>query len=218
MKVTIVKIAVFAVAFAIGFVVYEGVVALLKNAESFTTSYRPPKQTTDGISKQKVESVLKRTQKHIQCINRYIDTPEKFEECDTVKRSDATAKDPKKVRIVKSKSKQSSVFIASLYFMMIALFALVFSVWFTAGILHLSCKLTSLSGWAVQLPPMLGVAGTMYAMATFASAKSSSGVMSLFRDNIADAVGTTIVGIAFFALNSLFFALIQQEEFSDETE
>lgn len=218
MKATIVKIAVFAVAFAIGFVVYEGVITLLKNAESVTTSYRPSKQTTDDISEQKAETVLKRTQKRMQCIDRYIETPERFEECDTIKRSDATAKDPKKVRTFELKPKQSGVFITSLYFMMIALFALVFGIWFIDGILHLPCKLTHLSSWAVQLPPMLGVAGTMYAMATFASAKSSSGVVSLFRDNIADAVGTTIVGIAFFALNSLFFTLIQQEEYNDETE
>jgi len=64
--------------------------------------------------------------------------------------------------------------------------------------------------WAIQLPPMFGVAGTMYALAMFASASSSEGVLQLFRSNVADAVGTTLYGIFIYALN-LALASLRKE-------
>lgn len=106
---------------------------------------------------------------------------------------------------------QNLTFIRLLYTAMIGMFALVFAT--TMGRLVIGTDhtlLRRLSGWATVLPPMFGVAGTMAALATFAGVDPSH-LAAAFRTNVGDAVGTTIVGIAFYTLN-LFMLTLQGDD------
>lgn len=98
-------------------------------------------------------------------------------------------------------------FVSTLYAGMVGMFALVFATAMgsLAGMDH--ALLRRLSGWATVLPPMFGVAGTMAALAAFAGVDPSR-LAEAFRTNVGDAVGTTIVGIAFYTLNLLLLTLM----------
>ena len=114
----------------------------------------------------------------------------------------------KKLFAFVSKTLQNLTFVSTLYAGMVGMFALVFATAMgslLAGMDH--ALLRRLSGWATVLPPMFGVAGTMAALAAFAGVDPSR-LAEAFRINVGDAVGTTIVGIAFYTLNLLLLTLM----------
>lgn len=66
--------------------------------------------------------------------------------------------------------------------------------------------------WAINVPPSLGVLGTIVALASALSAKESlapSDFVTVFMQNFQDAVGTTIVGGLVYAINLLLYALAE---------
>ena len=120
----------------------------------------------------------------------------------------ATSNDSLKIFFdIVSTKLQNLTFVSSLYVGMVGMFALVFATAMgsLAGMDH--ALLRRLSGWATVLPPMFGVAGTMAALAAFAGVDPSR-LAEAFRTNVGDAVGTTIVGIAFYTLNLLLLTLM----------
>lgn len=62
-------------------------------------------------------------------------------------------------------------------------------------------------------PPILGVVSTLFAFGSFAATSSTSGeLMELFRENVFDAVTTTIYGGLVYTINSLLHIKISQKE------
>ncbi len=71
----------------------------------------------------------------------------------------------------------------------------------------------NISEFSINVPPVLGVVATLFAFGSFAMASSSSGeLMTLFRENVFDAVTTTIYGGLVYAINTLLHIQIAQEE------
>jgi len=71
----------------------------------------------------------------------------------------------------------------------------------------------NISEYSTNTPPVLGVAATLFAFGAFAASSSSSGeLMTLFRENVFDAVTTTIYGSLVYTINSLLHIKIAQEE------
>jgi len=67
----------------------------------------------------------------------------------------------------------------------------------------------SISEFNIQVPPMAGIAGTLYSVAAFASASDSvSSVISLFKENISYAIGTTLFAIVVYIINRFIHIFI----------
>ncbi|MDO5675380.1 MAG: hypothetical protein Q4G66_10765 [bacterium] len=69
--------------------------------------------------------------------------------------------------------------------------------------------------WAINVPPSLGVLGTIVALASALNARESlaaSEFVTVFMQNFQDAVGTTVIGGLVYALNLLLYALAEARE------
>lgn len=62
-------------------------------------------------------------------------------------------------------------------------------------------KFDALSRWATDAPPVLGVAGTLYAFAMAAALAEQEKLSAVFRASFDDAVMTTLIGILVFVIN-----------------
>jgi hypothetical protein len=70
----------------------------------------------------------------------------------------------------------------------------------------------TISEYAVNTPPTLGVLATMYAFSEFSTSTGSSlSLMEAFRDSVYDAVSTTIIGGMVFTINMALNIFIQRD-------
>jgi len=108
----------------------------------------------------------------------------------------------------KTSQRHTPIFIEAIYVIMIILFAIAFS----AFILPQSIA-TKYYYLTLELPPMFGVAGTLYAMARLAfESQNASSLIDAVRANISDAVTTTIIGILFYAVHLLMAKKIETRD------
>jgi len=216
---TLLQTLIFLIGLMVGYFVYTSVLHLISKSATPTVHIKTERQaapqndsapSSAPPSMTRIQKEIAETNEYMACLDRYSDSPEKMASCRKKPKKRLFEKPRKQHKA--QKQKKDPLFIRGLYYAMIVMFAISFSALaveiFMPGE---SNVFSALSHWSVQLPPMLGVMGTMYAMATFASAGSSGDVMEMFRGNIVDAVGTTIVGIVFYALNSLFVTLTPEE-------
>jgi hypothetical protein len=120
---------------------------------------------------------------------------EKHDRCyETKRKSSKNRVEPKKKqRVFKPEAKRktlSSAFIVADYVLL----------WLclTVGVVPIFCRCVAvwLVDTALKAAPMLGVMGTMYSIGALASRSESTAKMILLvRENLSDAVGTTIMGI-----------------------
>jgi len=105
----------------------------------------------------------------------------------------------------KTSQRHTPIFIEAIYVIMIILFAVAFSAFILPQ--SIAAKYYYLT---LELPPMFGVAGTLYAMARLAfESQNASSLIDAVRVNISDAVTTTIVGILFYAAHLLMAKSIE---------
>ena len=66
----------------------------------------------------------------------------------------------------------------------------------------LSNKEQTLLEWNINVPPILGVVGTIYSFARFTlTATEQKGLFEMFKSNFYDAATTTIIGGSFYVIN-----------------
>ena len=70
----------------------------------------------------------------------------------------------------------------------------------------------AISDYSMKVTPMLGITGTLFSISQFASQSGSvSSVITLFKENISDAIGTTIFAVIIYALNSFWHMIIASQ-------
>lgn len=75
----------------------------------------------------------------------------------------------------------------------------------------------AISDYSMKVTPMLGITGTLFSISQFASqSQSVSSVITLFKENISDAIGTTIFAVIIYALNSFWHMIISSRGGKDE--
>jgi len=217
---TLLKTLIFLIGLMVGYLIYTSALHLISNSATPTVHIKTERQAAarhdsapssvpPSPSMTRIKQEIAETDEYIACLDRYADSPEKMASCRKPKKH--LSEKPQKQHKAQ-KPKNDPLFIRGLYYAMIVMFAISFSALAVEIFMPGESNVFSvLSQWSVELAPMIGVIGTMYSMASFASAGSSGDVMHVFRSNIIDAVATTIVGIVFYALNSLFVTLTPEE-------
>ncbi len=67
---------------------------------------------------------------------------------------------------------------------------------------RLSNKQETLIEWNINVPPILGVVGTIYSFASFTLvAEQQKGLFDIFKSNFYDAATTTVIGGSFYVIN-----------------
>ncbi len=67
---------------------------------------------------------------------------------------------------------------------------------------RLSNKQETLIEWNINVPPILGVVGTIYSFASFTLvAEQQKGLFDIFKNNFYDAATTTVIGGSFYVIN-----------------
>jgi len=122
----------------------------------------------------------------------------------------------KNVTKIEKKEKKDDMVIFFLYQSMVLMLAVALTIFIENRIFRqYSEKMVLLLDYAIKVPPTFGVAGTIYSLAIFASkSTSANGIVEVFKENIANAVGTTLLGIFVYALAGLVF--IALKEYSNE--
>ena len=198
MKSLLKRIGLFVVSYAAALLLLFGLLAAIEKAENKTVVQKYV------ISNSKVKEIkrdtLKETIKELECMDHNIDSDidiEKDISCigqkEPIQRFQVQTNNASKQN---NGTNTISWFIISIY----AIIALTFSLVVDAVIFK-SKRIIGIGTMAVHIPPVFGVVGTMYALAMFASASSTEGILQMFRANVADAVVTTIYGIFIYAGN-----------------
>ena len=97
--------------------------------------------------------------------------------------------------------KNASAFIIFIYL------TLLLTLWiqlFIASVVkdRLSNKQETLIEWNINVPPILGVVGTIYSFASFTLvAEQQKGLFDIFKSNFYDAATTTVIGGSFYVIN-----------------
>ena len=125
------------------------------------------------------------------------------------------AKQKQKVE-VKSKDKndenKSELFIDCIYYLIILLLAVELFLFFESISKSLKIsytKIDTISELTIKIPPMLGIAGTIYSLSQFASKSNSvDTIVSLFKANMSSAFGTTLFAIMVYVLNHIVYTYI----------
>ena len=113
---------------------------------------------------------------------------------------------------VAPKSKQSSVALVNAFssagaFIVFIYLTLLLTLWiqlFIALVVkdRLSSKQETLIEWNINVPPILGVVGTIYSFASFTLvAEQQNGLFDIFKSNFYDAATTTVIGGSFYVIN-----------------
>lgn len=108
---------------------------------------------------------------------------------------------------------EESEFIAFIYLFIMALssaqMVLMMESFFSKKISFIERYKFAISDYSMKVTPMLGITGTLFSISQFASqSESVSSVITLFKENISDAIGTTIFAVIVYALNSFWHMII----------
>jgi biopolymer transport protein ExbB/TolQ len=123
----------------------------------------------------------------------------------------------KKKQEVKSKKDKNDknkggLFIDCIYYLIILLLAVELFLFFESVSKNLKInykKIDTISELTIKIPPMLGIAGTIYSLSQFASKSNSvDTIVSLFKANMSSAFGTTLFAIAVYVLNHTAYTYI----------
>ncbi len=97
--------------------------------------------------------------------------------------------------------KHASIFIIFIYLL------LFLTLWIQLFIVltidkKLSTKQETLIEWNINVPPILGVVGTIYSFASFTLVSNQQkGLFDIFKNNFYDAATTTVIGGSFYVIN-----------------
>jgi len=114
-------------------------------------------------------------------------------------------KEPKKAKqsslAIVNAFKETSLFIIVIYLTLLTTLWVQLFIAFTIKD-SISEKSFTLSEWAINSPPILGVVGTIYGFASFTLvASEQKGLFDIFKSNFYDAATTTIIGGSFYVIN-----------------
>lgn len=114
--------------------------------------------------------------------------------------------------VVAPKVKQSSIALVNAFgnasaFIIFIYLILLLTLWIQTYIAFvvkdgLSNKQETLVEWNINVPPILGVVGTIYSFASFTLvAEQQKGLFDIFKSNFYDAATTTVIGGSFYVIN-----------------
>jgi len=191
------RIGLFVASYVVALLLLGGLLTVVKKAE--VREYALPSSATMFPEKIAKHDTLKETNATLECMNKGSGLEMNIEKdlaCLKLTTNQVTESQMPKTKSQNYEMGTPPMFIVMIYALIALTFALI------VDVTVFGSKYSSgISIWAIQLPPMFGVAGTMYALAMFASASSSENVLQMFRSNVADAVVTTLYGIFVYAMN-----------------